>query len=127
MDTPLKKPTIPIKYKTTQNTGLVCTTIIITNKKHCINGPVANHLPTCMRLNNFEDSHTPVSDPAGDNNNDKPSDPSVNPNRCLIAGKAATHMPTNRLPMDNRKPRRILGLCRMKAFVFFNMFSKRED
>ena len=68
------------------------------------------HLPTGILLKTPAESATPVKAPSGESNNDKPKLPSVNPNRYLMPGMEATHVPNNRLDDENKKPTANAGL-----------------
>lgn len=50
------------------------------------------------------DKKIPVMAPKGDNNKDNPRLASENENFTFIAGIAATHMPNNKLDVQNKKP-----------------------
>ena len=85
--------------------------------------PAIIHLPTGSFLKTSLDNNIPVMAPSGDNNKDKPRLPSVNCNRFLMDGMAATQVPNKRLDTENKKPTDKADLFCIKEEIFLIMVS----
>ena len=60
----------------------------------------------------------PVMAPSGDNSNERPRLPSVNPKRSLMPGIAATHVPNTRLDDENKNATASTGFNFMNDEMF---------
>ncbi len=75
-------------------------------------------MPIETLLNTLVESNIPVIAPSGESNKDSPRLPSVKPNLSLIPGIQATHVPNNKLEVENRKPTASAGLNLIKEVIF---------
>src|SRR6476661_3888425 len=76
------------------------------------------HLPTGIFPKSFVESATPVSAPNGESKRESPRLASVNPNRYLIPGIAATQVPNKRLDDANKNPTASTGFSFMNDEMF---------
>ena len=70
--------------------------------------------PTEILLKTLVERAIPVIAPSGDINKESPRLPSEKPNRSLMPGMEATHIPNKRLEVENKKPTAKAGLFLIK-------------